>query len=407
MGPSLGPDEARKLLGGYATGTLTPEEVRALFMAALEDQKLFDDLAREQELKEVLEDPGVRADLLAATEQAKKRWPWWAIPAASAAALAAITVVFVVLMIPHKVDPTIQARLETAPPFSSERRAEADQPVTPEERRQASGPLKDAATQAKARLGPLSKTELGRPAALPPPEVKAKMEPPAQSPGGSVIGSGAVGGVPGGAPARAAVDRPEIEPGPQVLPASPSGQQQQERTMAATAFREDRSSAQVSAAQQLFEARSLASPGFDISAMKAKTAAPAARASMGPMTAALGLHHSVATQGAQVSVTLESNADGFIYLFRGEGNSWVPVGEKRRVKAREPITIERLAPGTVTILLSRSEINDISSAAVERMRISTKPSRLSSADYVVDAMADANDVVAATVTLPAIAQPRP
>jgi len=32
------PDEARKLLGGYATGSLTEAERTALFEAALEDQ---------------------------------------------------------------------------------------------------------------------------------------------------------------------------------------------------------------------------------------------------------------------------------------------------------------------------------------------------------------------------------
>jgi len=41
-------DEVQKLLGGYATGTLTPEEQQALFAAALEDQELFDALAHEQ-----------------------------------------------------------------------------------------------------------------------------------------------------------------------------------------------------------------------------------------------------------------------------------------------------------------------------------------------------------------------
>ena len=31
-------DAIQKLLGGYATGTLTPEEQQALFAAALDDQ---------------------------------------------------------------------------------------------------------------------------------------------------------------------------------------------------------------------------------------------------------------------------------------------------------------------------------------------------------------------------------
>ena len=43
----------QKLLGGYATGTLTPEEQQLLFEAALSDQELFDALAREQSLRDL------------------------------------------------------------------------------------------------------------------------------------------------------------------------------------------------------------------------------------------------------------------------------------------------------------------------------------------------------------------
>ena len=72
-------EEIQKLLGGYATGTLTPEEQQALFAAALEDQELFDSLAREDTLREVLNDPGARAHLLAALDEAREPWyvRWW------------------------------------------------------------------------------------------------------------------------------------------------------------------------------------------------------------------------------------------------------------------------------------------------------------------------------------------
>jgi hypothetical protein len=39
-------EEIQKLIGGYATGSLTAGEQQALFEAALEDQELFDELAR-------------------------------------------------------------------------------------------------------------------------------------------------------------------------------------------------------------------------------------------------------------------------------------------------------------------------------------------------------------------------
>lgn len=56
--------ELEKLLGGFAADTLTEEERKVLFRAALEDQHLFNALADEQALKELLADPAVRRRLL-------------------------------------------------------------------------------------------------------------------------------------------------------------------------------------------------------------------------------------------------------------------------------------------------------------------------------------------------------
>ena len=61
-------DETRKLLGGYATGTLTPEEKDRLFAEALHDQELFEALHDEEGLRQVLEDPVARRQVLEATE---------------------------------------------------------------------------------------------------------------------------------------------------------------------------------------------------------------------------------------------------------------------------------------------------------------------------------------------------
>jgi hypothetical protein len=64
-------DDVRKLLGGFATGTLSEGERQALFQAALHDDQLFAALADEQILKDLLEDSAVRAQLLRATEEPK------------------------------------------------------------------------------------------------------------------------------------------------------------------------------------------------------------------------------------------------------------------------------------------------------------------------------------------------
>lgn len=89
-------DEMRKLLGGYATNTLTETERQALFEAALEDQELFDALHQEQALKELLADPASRAEIRQALEKPRAARPhWWIWTAAASAVAAAILVVAV------------------------------------------------------------------------------------------------------------------------------------------------------------------------------------------------------------------------------------------------------------------------------------------------------------------------
>ena len=61
--------DLEKLLGGFASDTLTPEEKQTLYTAALQDQQLFDALADEQAFKELLANPDVRRRLLASLEQ--------------------------------------------------------------------------------------------------------------------------------------------------------------------------------------------------------------------------------------------------------------------------------------------------------------------------------------------------
>lgn len=86
--------DVEKLLGGYASGTLTEEEERALFAAALEDQQLFDALAREQSLRDLLSDPAARATLLSALDE--RPAPWyrrWSKPLVLAAVAALLAIV--------------------------------------------------------------------------------------------------------------------------------------------------------------------------------------------------------------------------------------------------------------------------------------------------------------------------
>ncbi len=58
-----------QILGGYATNTLTEEEKRQLFQAALHDQPLFDLLADEEALKALLDDPEARQRILTSLQE--------------------------------------------------------------------------------------------------------------------------------------------------------------------------------------------------------------------------------------------------------------------------------------------------------------------------------------------------
>ncbi len=88
------PGDVEKLLGGYASGTLTAEERQALFEAALQDQVLFDALAREEALREVLSDRAARTRLLAALERQRAAWyrfQWAPMPVRAVVAVAALS----------------------------------------------------------------------------------------------------------------------------------------------------------------------------------------------------------------------------------------------------------------------------------------------------------------------------
>jgi len=85
------PADIKALLAGYTTGTLNETERRALFEAALDDQELFDLLAKEEALREALEDPEARRQLIAALEPVREPylarfWRWLRPPAGLAAA---------------------------------------------------------------------------------------------------------------------------------------------------------------------------------------------------------------------------------------------------------------------------------------------------------------------------------
>ncbi|MBM3786173.1 MAG: hypothetical protein FJW30_17580 [Acidobacteria bacterium] len=76
-------EHIERLLALYATGSLTGDEKRELFAAALHDPELFDSLAEEDSIRELVEMPGAKARLLESLEEdrpavpATPRRPLW------------------------------------------------------------------------------------------------------------------------------------------------------------------------------------------------------------------------------------------------------------------------------------------------------------------------------------------
>jgi hypothetical protein len=113
-------DEIQHLLGGYAAGTLTPEEETILFAAAIEDQELFNALADEEALRELLADPESRGYLRAALAEAAESAPvatrsrrWWPV-AAGISAIAAGLAIFTVIGI-QRSEKSPEASVAVAP----------------------------------------------------------------------------------------------------------------------------------------------------------------------------------------------------------------------------------------------------------------------------------------------------
>ncbi|MBZ5621785.1 MAG: hypothetical protein LAQ69_24110 [Acidobacteriia bacterium] len=155
-------EDIQKLLGGYATDTLTPEEQQALFEAALNDQELFDAMAREQALRDLLRDPGAKTQLLAAIDDPPLPWyrrlvrAWR--PLAAAVAMAGVGAISVVVWQNSRAPKPVMVAQVSQAPAGPQSAAEAapQPPLQPPEPRQMDAPVKTAAkgTLARSPAGP-------------------------------------------------------------------------------------------------------------------------------------------------------------------------------------------------------------------------------------------------------------
>jgi len=196
-------EEIRKLLGGYATNTLTESERSALFEAALDDQDLFNALQDEQALKELLADPASRQLIRHALEQssASQRIAWWStstrwmLGGAIAAAVATLLIVAVIQQ--RRPQPEPARRVEVAsnqeqakPPLDQE---------APKEPQKSPKPQPPPGRPLNGRSHDLIKLQPERPSEQPSPSSpQAQAEPPNNV--NVETAPRAIGGVTGGVP---------------------------------------------------------------------------------------------------------------------------------------------------------------------------------------------------------------
>ncbi|MDP2875768.1 MAG: hypothetical protein Q8O00_06250 [Holophaga sp.] len=110
--------EAEKLLGGYAAGILTEDEKTVLYSAALNNQELFNALADEEALRELLADPIARQHLLSLLNHptTKKSIVFWRRPALVGLAASLFVMVTTSVMLWQREQPTPSLPKEKAAP---------------------------------------------------------------------------------------------------------------------------------------------------------------------------------------------------------------------------------------------------------------------------------------------------
>lgn len=301
------PQDAKKLLGGYATGTLTPAEEQALFAAALDDQELFDALAREQAVREVLTDPAARGTLLAALDTPKRSWWWSWRPAAAALALAGVAAVAVVVGTRKAAEAPLVARVEAPAAVA----LPAEPRVDALEMRRDTAPAPRAAAAKRRAPQENAPGAVATDAAAPQPLAKAKE---ARKAAGGVVG-GVIGGVP-----QAVPPPPPPPPAPERAAAPPSLQ------------------------VQAFSDSALSARTMFLSGEASGRQMPAMRA-QSRVAPALGIRYSI----------VRVEGEGTVIRFTANGNGYLSLGGGTPVAltAMQPYTAAPVAGDEVKVVFAR------------------------------------------------------
>jgi hypothetical protein len=154
-------DDILDLIGRYATGSLTAEEQKRLFDAALDDQDLFEQLVREQDMKQLLDEPGVRDRMIRALEPPPRRRTAWIYGIAATVAMSVALVVFLLRPAPKPPQVAMEKSPATpaavtpteAPPPETKPAEPPPRDAAPPELRKAEPPPERREVKAKATAG--------------------------------------------------------------------------------------------------------------------------------------------------------------------------------------------------------------------------------------------------------------
>jgi hypothetical protein len=364
-------EEVKKLLGGYATGTLTPEEQQVLFEAALEDQELFDALAKEQPLRDLLRDPAAKAEVLAALDGPPARgagWlAWMRRPWVAGLAMAGLAAVGVTIWQANRgreAAPTIIAELRReppqAPPQTQAPQAGA-QPPAMEQDKEFARPSRQVppVSKVKARTASNGRRDIAAaPPVAPPPapasrDFKDSIAPAAAAPSQPVVT----------AQIKAAESQSgAVQQNAQNMQApSPNNASQMAQNLAVAPKQE---------LKTLDDARALFYGGNSFAPVDAITERARKKATFAAVTpVALGVRCSILRDGNQevdlstplfagetVKLRIVPNADGFLYVT--EGGKPIASAAVKRNQRFETQELKRDDPGRrdLQVVLSRLEM---------------------------------------------------
>jgi hypothetical protein len=284
-------DDILDLLGRYATGSLTEEERQRLFDAALHDQELFEELAREQELKLLLDQPGAKNRMIRALEPPRRKAGW--VFGLAATAAMSVAIMIVLLRPSPKPTPVSVARVE--PPAPVVQTAIAPEPVQRES---------DKGTRRVQALNKMVKSESGRVA----PSAKAKA---------TVADQESPSGVPNvAAPKMAASNTaaPNVAAPNVDQPAKDALKKQEIQVQAAPPASQTSQTLEVAQSAQQFTPAQQAVGGPRQIAQQSRAMKTAGL--LDRKTSGFGFHYSLAIKGRLIIVP---SADGYLFVKSADG----------------------------------------------------------------------------------------